>query len=255
MPPSTAAPFYAYPPMQTGRLLKRYKRFLADIELDGGEVVTAHCPNTGPMTGICEIGAPVLLSTSDNPKRKLPYTWEAIALPGADGNLTWIGTNTALPNRVIKQLLRDRAIAELGDYTTARPEVKYGDNSRIDFVLTGTADQRPVYVEVKNTTWTDGTLALFPDTVTDRGQKHLRELTKLGPDARAVMLYFINRGDCDRFAPGDSADPTYGDLLRTAITAGVEVLPLRFAVSPAGLTYLGTATVLDRQPGTASQDR
>lgn len=245
---SPMAPFYAYPPTLRGRLLKRYKRFLADIELEDGSMVTAHCPNTGPMTGICEIGAPVLLSVSDNPKRKLAHTWEAIALPGADGALTWIGTNTALPNRVIKQLLADRAIAELGTYGAVRSEVKYGENSRIDFLLTDTADGRPVYIEVKNTTWTAGSLALFPDTVIDRGQKHLRELTKLVPDARAVMLYFINRGDCDRFAPGDSADPTYGELLRTAIAAGVEVLACRFTVDPAGLTYRGTVPVLDRCP-------
>ncbi|MCG9885055.1 MAG: DNA/RNA nuclease SfsA [Cyanobacteria bacterium] len=242
------APFYAYPPTFRGRLLKRYKRFLADIELEDGSVVTAHCPNTGPMTGICEIGAPVLLSVSDNPKRKLAHTWEAIALPGADGSLTWVGTNTALPNRVIKQLLGDRALPELGTYGAVRSEVKYGENSRIDFLLTDTEDGRPVYIEVKNTTWTAGSLALFPDTVTDRGQKHLRELTNLVPQARAVMLYFINRGDCDRFAPGDSADPTYGELLRTAIAAGVEVLACRFAVDPAGLTYLGTVPVLERCP-------
>ena len=231
---------YPLPTLYPGTLLKRYKRFMADIELDTGEVITAHCPNTGPMTGICQVGGRVMVSQSDNPKRKLPYTWELAAVN--DTEPTWVGANTALPNRVIKSVLEARLIPELGEYQKIRPEVKYGSDgkSRIDFLLE-TAGDRPIYVEVKNTTWAKHTRALFPDTVTTRGQKHLREMTQLLPEARSVMLYFINRGDCTEFAPGDEADPEYGSLLRQAIAAGLEVLPCRFAVNPKEIQYLGLA--------------
>ena len=233
--------FYPYPTLYPGTLLKRYKRFMADIELDSGEVITAHCPNTGPMTGVCHIGNRVQVSKSDNPKRKLAYTWEIIEMKEPDP--TWVGVNTALPNRVVLSALEAHLFPELGPYTKIRKEVPYGKDkkSRIDFLLTADNDQPPIYVEVKNTTWTKGNLALFPDTVTTRGQKHLQELTALRPHARAVMLYFINRGDCPRFATGDEADPTYGELLRAAISQGVEVLPCRFDVQPEGIRYLGLA--------------
>ncbi len=232
--------FYSFPPLIEGTLLKRYKRFFADIELADGSVVTAHCPNTGPMTGVCHIGGRVLVSHNPSPKRKLAYTWELAEVK--DTVPTWAGANTALPNRVVKSLLEAKQIPELGDYTTIRSEVRYGSDgkSRIDFLI---EDEQglPSYIEVKNTTWAQGTLALFPDSVTTRGQKHLKELAALIPAAQAVMLYFINRGDCTTFAPGDEADPTYGVLLREAIAKGVKVLPCRFEVTPAGIRYLGLA--------------
>ena len=228
---------HTFPPLLEGILLKRYKRFMADIELASGEIVTAHCPNTGPMTGVCHVGGRVMVSKSDNPKRKLAYTWELAEVQ--DNGPTWAGVNTALPNRVIQAALEQQVFEALGDYDTIKREVPYGEKSRIDFLLT--TAERPIYVEVKNSTWAQERLCLFPDTVTTRGQKHLRELTALVPESRAVMLYFINRGDCDRFAPGDSADPTYGQLLRTAIAAGVEVLPCRFDISPTGINYIGLA--------------
>ena len=230
------------------------------------------------MTGVCKIGAPVLISKSDNPKRKLAYTWEAIQLEGAAGDPIWVGVNTSLPNRVMRTVLEKRLLPQLGGYNYLKSEVKYGSqNSRIDFLLTGLdgkegkegkegkdineppitpkrgskfKDEPGIYVEVKNTTWSDRTLALFPDTVTTRGQKHLEELTEIAqtpsvtkPDMnhRAVMVYFINREDCDRFAPGDDRDPRYGELLRLARKAGVEIIPCRFAVSPEGVRFLGTA--------------
>ncbi|MGF1461072.1 MAG: DNA/RNA nuclease SfsA [Leptolyngbyaceae cyanobacterium] len=231
---------YSFPPLYSGTLLKRYKRFLADIELDDGEVITAHCPNTGPMTGVCHLGGRVMVSKSTNPKRKLAYTWELAEVH--DTVPTWAGVNTALPNRVVKSVLEAHLLPELGQYSHIRPEVKYGTEgkSRIDFLLDARGD-RPIYVEVKNTTWAQKTLALFPDTVTTRGQKHLKEMTQLLPEARAVMLYFINRGDCTTFAPGDVADPTYGALLRQAIAAGVEVLPCRFNITPEEIQYIGLA--------------
>ncbi|MGD1860232.1 MAG: DNA/RNA nuclease SfsA [Leptolyngbyaceae cyanobacterium] len=234
--------YYPFPPLYPGTLLKRYKRFLADIELDTGETITAHCPNTGPMTGVCHIGGRVMVSKSDNPKRKLAYTWEITEVH--DTVPTWVGTNTALPNRVIKSALEAHLFPELGRYNKIRAEVKYGaeGKSRIDFLLQSDGD-RPIYIEVKNTTWAKQTLALFPDTVTTRGQKHLREMTDLLPEARAIMLYFINRGDCTAFAPGDEADPDYGKLLRQAIATGAEVLPCRFDITPEKIQYLGLANL------------
>ena len=181
-----------------------------------------------------------MVSQSDNPKRKLAYTWELAEVH--DNEPTWVGVNTALPNRVIHAALNEGIFGQLGDYDTVKREVPYGEKSRIDFLLT--TAERPIYVEVKNSTWAQERLCLFPDTVTTRGQKHLRELTALIPEARAVMLYFINRGDCDQFAPGDSADPKYGELLRDAIAAGVEVLPCRFDISPSGIQYIGQAELV-----------
>lgn len=233
---------YHYPPLLSGRLLKRYKRFFADIELSTGEVITAHCPNTGPMTCISTPGSPVQVSRSDNPNRKLPYTWEMIEV--YENQPTWVGVNTSMPNRVTKQVLEARLLPQLGDYDQVQPEVTYGvEKSRVDFVLRG-QDQLLTYVEVKSTTWAKGELALFPDTVTTRGQKHLRELQALLPHSRVVMLYFINREDCTYFSPGDSADPTYGKMLREAVSKGLQVLPCRFEITPAGVSYLGQAKLI-----------
>jgi len=230
---------YRYPRLYPGILLKRYKRFFAEIELETGEVITAHCPNTGPMTGISTPGSLVQVSPSTNPGRKLAYTWEMIQVH--DTVPTWVGVNTGLPNRLVRLALENALLPQLGNYDQIRFEVPYGaEKSRIDFLLTGEQIQ-PTYVEVKSTTWAQGNLALFPDTVTTRGQKHLRELMALASENRAVMLYFINRTDCTQFAPGDSADPAYGRLLREAIAKGVTVLPCRFEITPTGVRYLGLA--------------
>lgn len=244
---------YQYPVLYPGVLLKRYKRFFADIKLNTGEIVTAHCPNTGPMTGISTPGAPVQVSLSQSPTRKLPYTWEmiqvdnTISVTASNSNNTatrlnqpWVGVNTALPNRVVKLAL-EQNLFPLGSYDQVRFEVAYGqEKSRADFLLMKNSTPL-VYLEVKSATWAQGDLVLFPDTVTTRGQKHIRELMALPPQTRAVMLYFINRGDCTHFAPGDSADPIYGQLLRDAVAAGLEVLPCRFEITPSGIRYLGLA--------------
>ena len=230
---------YRYPPLYPGILTRRYKRFFADVELASGEVVTAHCPNTGPMTGVSTPGSMVQLSVSDNPSRKLPYTWELIQVH--DNEPTWVGINTILSNRIIKLALEKNLFPQLGNYSQIRTEVPYGQDkkSRVDFLLSENSSN--IYLEVKNTTWAHGKLALFPDTETTRGQKHLRELMALLPQSRAVMLYLINRGDCIEFASGDSADPVYGKLLGSAIALGLEVLPCRFEVNPEGIRYLGLA--------------
>ncbi len=233
---------YKYPPLYPGILLKRYKRFFADIELVTGEVITAHCPNTGSMSGISTPGSAVQVSYSTNLKRKLPYTWEMIQV--FDNQPTWVGINTMMPNRIVKLALEKFLFPELTNYQQIRFEVAYGQDkkSRVDFLLTSDRDH-PIYIEVKSTTWAQGQLALFPDTETLRGQKHLRELAALLPNARGVMLYFINRGDCTQFAPGDSADPVYGRLLRSAKSLGLEILPCRFEISPEGIRYLGLAAM------------
>jgi sugar fermentation stimulation protein A len=230
---------YQYPPLLPGTLIRRYKRFFAEIALESGEVITAHCPNTGPMTSIYYPGNKVYVSDSNNPSRKLRYTWELTEV--YDPELTFVGVNTALPNRVVKLALMQKCIPELGEYETIQTEVPYGHDgkSRVDFLLQ--AADKQIYLEVKNTTWVQGNLALFPDTVTTRGQKHLRELIALLPSARAVMLYFINRRDCPHFTSGDRVDPVYGQLLREAIGLGLQVLPCRFDVSPLGIRYLGLA--------------
>ncbi len=230
---------YTYPRLYSGILVKRYKRFFADIELTTGELITAHCPNTGPMTGVCQIGAPVQVSFHDNPKRKLAYTWEMIEMDGV-----WIGINTALPNKLIEIGLEQHLFPELGNYQTIRSEVVYGQDrrSRIDFLLMD--GEQKIYLEVKNTTWSIEDVAVFPDTETTRGQKHLRELIDVMPEHRAVMLYLINRGDKAKFAPGDTTDPIYGQLLRTAVAKGLEVLPCRCEVNPEGVKYLGLAELI-----------
>lgn len=230
---------YTYADLITGRLISRYKRFFADIELENGEVITAHCANTGPMTGVCKLGSPVLVSYHPSPKRKLAYSWEAIYL-----DEQWIGVNTSLPNRVIGHMLDRHLLPELEPYTNVKGEVAYGnEKSRIDFLLTNGEDtSQRIYVEVKNTTWCMGSLALFPDTVTTRGQKHIRELMSvLTEDTSAALIFFINRGDCDRFAAGAQADPEYARLLKEAIAKGVKILPCRFAIEPPKITYLGLA--------------
>ncbi|HEY9296153.1 MAG TPA: DNA/RNA nuclease SfsA, partial [Phormidium sp.] len=240
---------YQFPSLFLGVLIKRYKRFFADIELATGEIITAHCPNTGPMTGVSTPGSLVQVSYNPSPTRKLAYTWEMIQV--CDNEPTWVGINTNLPNRVVKIGLETGIFPELSDYKQIKPEVVYGQDkkSRIDFFLSGNKLNVPAYLEVKNTTWSQGRLAVFPDTVTTRGQKHLRELISILPTGRAVMLYFINRGDCDSFAPADLVDPVYGKMLREAVAQGVEVLAYRFETKPEGIRYLGRADFIPSMPG------
>jgi sugar fermentation stimulation protein A len=239
--------------LHDGVLLKRYKRFLADVQLASGEVVTAHCANTGPMTGVLHPGGRVRLRHAPSPTRKLAWSWEQAEVPGIDGAPVWVGINTALPNRLIRTTVEAGLLEPwLGPIGAIRAEVAYGANrrSRIDLLLTpaaGAPDPRPIYVEVKNTTWTAGDLALFPDTVTERGQKHLEELMGVLPESRAVLVPCLSRSDVNRFAPGDSADPRYGELFRQALAAGVEVLPCRFDFAADGVRWRGVVAVCERQ--------
>ncbi len=207
-------------PLIRGRLLRRYKRFLSDIELDNGEVVTAHCANPGAMLGLKEAGAPVWLSPSRNPKRKLKYSWELIRV---DGHL--VGINTALPNRIVEEAVAAQAVPELAGYPRLRREVPYGRNSRIDLLLESD-DRPPCYLEVKNVHLKrTAVLAEFPDSVTKRGTKLLRELSEMaGRGARAVMFFLVQRGDCASFQVAADIDPDYDRALHAALDHGVEVL-------------------------------
>jgi sugar fermentation stimulation protein A len=215
------------PPLIPGRLIKRYKRFLADIELADGSLVTAHCPNSGSMLGCNLPGSPVMLSVSPNPNRKLAHTWELVQVDGY-----WVGLNTMLPNRLAEEAILDGTIAELQGYPRLRREVPYGsERSRIDILLEG--DQGRCFVEVKNVTLVEHGRALFPDAVTERGQKHLRELMEVVRNGdRGVILFTVQRGDGVAVAPADAIDPAYGRLLRQAVTQGVEALAYRALVAP-----------------------
>jgi len=230
-----------------GRLIKRYKRFLADVVLDSGEEITAHCANPGAMTGLKEPGARIWLSISDNPKRKLKYSWELIEVKEGRkralvGRL--VGINTNVPNGIVAEAIQDNQIPELGGYGTLRREVKYGAASRIDILL---ADEgRPdCYVEVKNVhLMRRQGLAEFPDSVTKRGTKHLGELANMvRGGARAVMLYLIQRTDADAFSIASDIDPAYGRAFEEAEQAGVEMLAYDCHISLSAINVAGPVSV------------
>jgi sugar fermentation stimulation protein A len=238
MPGQEGPPPYRFPiPLLKGVLRGRCKRFFAEVELENGQQVTAHCPNTGPMTGVCQVGAPVCLSYHPDPRRKLAYTWEMIQV-----GEVWVGINTGLPNRLVEWGLQQGWFPQLAQFSRWRREVVWG-KSRMDLLLEGPGGC--AYLEVKNTTWAVGSCALFPDTVTTRGQKHLEDLVEIRRQGqRALLLYWINRADCTEFAPGAERDPRYARLFHQALQAGVEVLPYRVEVSPQGIRPLGLAKLV-----------
>ena len=212
----------------TGTLIRRYQRFLADVELESGETITVHCPNSGSMTGCAVPGSRVVLSRSDRPGRKYPCTWELVQVGGC-----WIGINTGITPALVREGIACGVVTELQGYGTIRPEVRRGD-SRLDLLLTG--ERGTCWVEVKNVTLAENGLALFPDAVTERGQKHLAELMGVVRSGeRGVIFFVVQRGDCRAMAPADRIDPRYGALLREAVAAGVEALAYRAEVSPEGV--------------------
>ncbi|HEY8571514.1 DNA/RNA nuclease SfsA [Phenylobacterium sp.] len=222
-------------PLIPGRLVQRYKRFFADVVLEDGTPVTAHCPNPGAMLGLNTPGLPCFLSRSDDPKRKLAHTLELVE---ADGGL--VGINTMHPNRLVAEALAADAIPELAGYATHRREVRYGTNSRVDFLLEA-PDRPPCWLEVKNCHLRrDGALAEFPDCVAARSLKHLRELTAMVEAGhRAVMLFVVQRTDCDAFEACHDLDPAYAKGLREAAEAGVEVLAYRCEITPERVAIAG----------------
>jgi len=211
-------------PLIRGRLIKRYKRFLADVKLDSGAEVTAHCANPGAMLGLVAPESPVWLSTSDNPKRKLKFSWELIEVDMGAGP-TLVGINTSHPNTLVAEAISSGLIKELSGYPEMRREVKYGVNSRIDILLEKN-DLSRCYVEVKNVhLMRKPGLAEFPDSVTTRGAKHLAELSAMVAGGhRAVMVYLVQRGDAQTFSLARDIDPAYGNAFDAAAGAGVEAL-------------------------------
>ncbi len=206
-------------PLLKGKLVQRYKRFMADIVLDNGEKITAHCANSGSMMGVSGSGADVWVSRADNPKRKLKYTWELIKV-----GTSLVGINTSLSNKIAQESIETGVVAELQGYASLRREVKYGENSRIDILLEDPA-KMSCYVEIKNVTLRRDQLAEFPDSVTTRGAKHLRELAnQVAAGDRAVMYYLTQREDCETFTVAKDMDPAYARALEHAMAAGVEVI-------------------------------
>ena len=218
------------PPLVEGRLIRRYKRFLADVELHGGERVVVHCPNPGSMRTCMVEGGRVWLSRSDNPKRRLAHTWE---LAEVDGALVCVNTTRA--NELVAEALAAESIAELAGYTRVTREVRFGEHSRVDFVLE--RDALTCHVEVKSVTLDASSgVAAFPDSVSARGTRHLEELARLArAGRRAVLLFVGNRSDVRAVRPADEIDPLYGHTLRVAQAAGVEILAYASRLEPTGI--------------------
>ena len=230
-------------PLMRGTLVRRYKRFLADVRLEDGTAVTAHCANSGSMLSVHAPGSEVWLSPARNPNRKLRYTWELIRVGD-----TLVGINTGHPNRLVEDAIGAGTIDAFTAYETIRREVRYGQNSRIDLLLEG-AGLPTCFVEVKNVSMKRDTAAdapaEFPDAVTSRGAKHLRELSAMVAEGhRAAMVYLVQRGDCRRFSVAADIDPTYASFLTDAMAAGVEVYCYGCAVSTEAIIVTG-ALALD----------
>lgn len=222
------------PPLQPATLLRRYKRFLADVVLPTGEAVTVHTPNTGAMTGCAEPGSTVYLRAVDNPKRKYRYSWEMTE----NRQGVMVGVHTGLTNALVREAIEGGVVTQLQGYPMIRQEVKYGEEgSRIDLLLQGHADGRDCYLEIKNVTTCDGQgHGYFPDAVSVRASKHLRELMGVVErGGRGVIFFCVQRGDVQAVRPADEIDPHYGETLRQALACGVEALACRALVRPDGV--------------------
>ncbi len=216
-------------PLIAATLLRRYKRFLADVRLEDGEVITVHTANTGSMLGCAEAGSRVWLSRSDNAARKYPYSWEITETTAG----VKVGINTALPNRLVREAIEGGVIGELQGYTTLRGEVPFGnERSRVDLLLEQEGGAS-CYVEVKNVTAAVGEVAIFPDAVSVRGAKHLRELAAMvAQGRRGVLCFCVQRGDVAAVRPADEIDAVYGETLREAASRGVEIIAYQAEVTP-----------------------
>jgi sugar fermentation stimulation protein A len=232
-------------PLLPATLIRRYKRFLADAALPSGEIVTAHCANPGAMTGLAAPGARVWLSRSANPKRKLVHSWELVEVDLGSG-LELVGINTTHPNALAAEAIAAGRIPELNGYGSIRREVRYGKNSRVDFLLEEPG-RPPCYVEIKNVhLMRQQGLAEFPDAVTKRGAKHLVELADMAAaGARAVMLFLVQIGSAERFALARDIDETYGTQLDRARAQGVEALARRCRLTRAGIEVAEPIAIVD----------
>jgi sugar fermentation stimulation protein A len=232
-------------PLIPATLVKRYKRFLADVVLPTGETITAHVANPGAMTGLAAPGARVWLSKSDKPGRKLPYSWELVEVD-LGGGLELVGVNTGHPNSLVGTALAAGAIAEQAGYGSIRREVKYGRNSRVDFLLEG-AGRPPCYVEIKNVhLMRRPGFAEFPDAKTERGAKHLDELADMvAAGARAVMLYLIQIGSSQRFGLARDIDPKYAAAFDRARGRGVEAIAWKCCIDCDGIEIVAPVPIVE----------
>ncbi len=230
------------PPIrQTGILVRRYKRFLADITLEDGTTMTVHCPNSGSMRGCSDPGSPVIISRSDNKKRKYPWTLEMVR-----AGTTWVGVNTSMTNRIVREALENGIIDDFGPISEIRPEIKVSDKSRLDFLVRTRAGA--VYIEVKNCSLVENNQAIFPDAVTTRGTRHLHELEQLlEPGTRAAVLFCVQRADGTCFRPAYEIDPVYAAALDQVRGNGVEVLACRAEVRPDSITITGKIPLCKRE--------
>jgi sugar fermentation stimulation protein A len=227
-----------------GRLIRRYQRFLADVKLEDGRIVTAHCPNSGSMLGCNRPGSRVFLSRAANPDRRTAYTWEMIRV-----GRVWVGIHTLRTNQVVEEALREGLIPSLSGFSSIRREAAWGDHTRFDFLLDGNGER--AFVEVKNVTLLVNGTAAFPDSVSERGQKHLRELARAVSlsrrrrrKTRGVLVFLIHRSDAVAMRPADEIDPDYGALLRRVVKRGVEVVVLRGRVTPRETKVLGVGELI-----------
>lgn len=226
--------------LQTATLIKRYKRFLADVELATGEIITIHCPNTGAMTGCTIPGSTVYFSTSENPKRKYPNTWELCHTPDGD----WITVNTNRANDLVFEAFTSATISEFFHYKIAHREVKYGENSRADLLLTGENIPR-CFVEVKSVTLLENGRGFFPDAVTTRGQKHLQELIKqVEAGHQACLFYCVQHSAINSVSPATHIDAKYAELLLEAKQKGVQIIAYKSEISPTQLQLSSTVDVI-----------
>ncbi len=213
-----------------GTLLKRYKRFLADIILQDGSTLTVHCPNSGSMTGCSTPGSEAIISLSNNPKRKYPWTLEMVK----EKNI-WIGVNTSRTNKIIKEALENESINDFGTIHSIQPEIKVSDRSRLDFLLHTSLGK--MYIEVKNCSLAENGIAMFPDAVTARGKKHLEELINLHKDGNlAAIVFCVQRTDCTHFKPASNIDPSYAETLKKATMSGVKAFAYQANVTEESIT-------------------
>ena len=228
-------------PLLEGALIRRYKRFLADIRLADKEMVTVHCPNTGAMLGCADPGSRVWLSRSDNPTRKYPLTWEMVETEKG----VKIGIHTGRANGLVREAIENGLLTELQGYQRLKPEVRYGaENSRIDFLLDSGDSSKQCYVEVKSVTAANGNVAIFPDAVSSRGTKHLRELAKMADQGhRAVILFCVQRGDVKEVRPAEMIDPEYASTLRYALEHNVEAIAYKALVTPKSIRLVSSLPV------------
>lgn len=220
-------------PLLKGQLIKRYKRFLVDVRLEDGSIITAHCPNSGSMKGLKEEGLTVWLSQSDNPKRKLKETLEIVEVDGVA-----VGVNTQWPNKLVRTAFIEGLYDDFQDVSEVKSEVKFGEKSRLDHFVK-LKDGREIYVEVKNVTLKEGDLALFPDAMTQRGQKHLLELINhVKRGGESAMVYLIQRADVSAFDVARDIDPEYSRLYDLAKEAGVLIFPYKYEITPEGFRFI-----------------